>query len=242
MIDYLNDRQSAPTAGCSDKSGSIRRIRKPCTSSACRSADPRRRQDVRAIRAGIHGDHHGLWIDPANPNIIYSSNDGGFYQTADAGKSWRFAVAAGGAQFYNVEIDRARRPGPTARFRTSAAGAVGRTSIAADAARSAVALNPRPAARARNHAIDPTNPKSCIRTVSTATSAALIFSRRARGGRGRGSRHDDPAGGSRRPSSAPSGWRLSSFRRTTTASCMRAIRSCSGREIAATAGKKSATI
>ena len=54
---------------------------------------------------GMHGDHHGLWIDPANPAILYNANDGGFYQSADAGKTWKFAVTAGGAQFYNVTVD-----------------------------------------------------------------------------------------------------------------------------------------
>ncbi|HET7616864.1 MAG TPA: hypothetical protein VFK20_00035 [Vicinamibacterales bacterium] len=54
---------------------------------------------------GMHGDHHGLWIDPKNPAVIYNVNDGGFYMTADAGKTWTFAVAAGGAQFYNVALD-----------------------------------------------------------------------------------------------------------------------------------------
>jgi photosystem II stability/assembly factor-like uncharacterized protein len=53
----------------------------------------------------IHGDHHGMWIDPANTNIIYNSNDGGFYQSADGGKNWKFAVGAGGSQFYNVALD-----------------------------------------------------------------------------------------------------------------------------------------
>jgi photosystem II stability/assembly factor-like uncharacterized protein len=53
----------------------------------------------------IHSDHHGLWIDPENPQVIYSANDGGFYSTADAGKTWKFAVSAGGAQFYNVVVD-----------------------------------------------------------------------------------------------------------------------------------------
>lgn len=54
---------------------------------------------------GMHGDHHGLWIDPKNPAILYNANDGGFYQSADAGKTWKFAVSAGGAQFYNVTVD-----------------------------------------------------------------------------------------------------------------------------------------
>jgi photosystem II stability/assembly factor-like uncharacterized protein len=54
---------------------------------------------------GMHGDHHGLWIDPKNPAVLYNANDGGFYQSEDGGKKWKFAVAAGGAQFYNVTLD-----------------------------------------------------------------------------------------------------------------------------------------
>ncbi|MBA3639579.1 MAG: hypothetical protein H0W53_09900 [Acidobacteria bacterium] len=58
----------------------------------------------------IHSDHHGLWIDPKNTQIIYSANDGGFYSTEDAGKTWKFAVSAGGAQFYNVAVDQSTPP------------------------------------------------------------------------------------------------------------------------------------
>ena len=54
---------------------------------------------------GMHSDHHGLWIDPKNPAVVYNANDGGFYATADGGKTWKFASAAGGAQFYNVVVD-----------------------------------------------------------------------------------------------------------------------------------------
>jgi len=53
----------------------------------------------------IHSDHHGLWIDPKNTQVIYSANDGGFYSSEDRGKTWKFAVSAGGAQFYNVVVD-----------------------------------------------------------------------------------------------------------------------------------------
>jgi hypothetical protein len=53
----------------------------------------------------MHGDHHGLWIDPRNPSLIYNANDGGFYWSEDAGKGWKFAVSAAGAQFYNVTLD-----------------------------------------------------------------------------------------------------------------------------------------
>jgi photosystem II stability/assembly factor-like uncharacterized protein len=54
---------------------------------------------------GVHGDHHGMWIDPADPNIIYNANDGGFYWTTDGGKTFKFAESAAGAQFYNVTLD-----------------------------------------------------------------------------------------------------------------------------------------
>jgi photosystem II stability/assembly factor-like uncharacterized protein len=54
---------------------------------------------------GMHGDHHGLWIDPANPAILYNANDGGVYRSSDAGKSWTYDASAGGVQFYNVTLD-----------------------------------------------------------------------------------------------------------------------------------------
>ena len=54
---------------------------------------------------GMHGDHHGLWIDPKKPSTLYNANDGGFYSSEDSGKTWKFAVSAGGAQFYNVTLD-----------------------------------------------------------------------------------------------------------------------------------------
>ena len=52
-------------------------------------ATPARRS--RRLR-GMHGDHHGLWIDPKNPSTLYNANDGGFYSSEDAGKTWKFAV------------------------------------------------------------------------------------------------------------------------------------------------------
>jgi photosystem II stability/assembly factor-like uncharacterized protein len=54
---------------------------------------------------GTHGDHHGLWIDPQRPTTLYSANDGGFYTSDDAGKTWKYLTAAGGTQFYNVVLD-----------------------------------------------------------------------------------------------------------------------------------------
>jgi photosystem II stability/assembly factor-like uncharacterized protein len=54
---------------------------------------------------GTHGDHHGLWIDPAKAGTLYSANDGGFYLSDDAGETWKYATAAGGTQVYNVVLD-----------------------------------------------------------------------------------------------------------------------------------------
>jgi photosystem II stability/assembly factor-like uncharacterized protein len=54
---------------------------------------------------GMHGDHHGLWIDPQKASTLYNANDGGFYWSEDSGQTWKFAVSAGGAQFYNVTLD-----------------------------------------------------------------------------------------------------------------------------------------
>ena len=73
---------------------------------------------------GMHGDHHGLWIDPKDSSVIYNVDDGGFYQSADAGKTWKFAVSAGGCA---VLQRRGRHQhaglGVQARSRTSAADA-----------------------------------------------------------------------------------------------------------------------
>ena len=54
---------------------------------------------------GMHGDHHGLWIDPKNPTVLINANDGGIYLSQDAGKTWNYAARAGGVQFYNVTLD-----------------------------------------------------------------------------------------------------------------------------------------
>jgi photosystem II stability/assembly factor-like uncharacterized protein len=54
---------------------------------------------------GMHGDHHGLWIDPKNPSLLVNANDGGIYLSQDAGKTWSYAPRAGGVQFYNVTLD-----------------------------------------------------------------------------------------------------------------------------------------
>jgi len=52
-----------------------------------------------------HGDHHGLWIDPTNPQRIMNSNDGGVTISVDGGKTWTQQNNQPTAQFYHVATD-----------------------------------------------------------------------------------------------------------------------------------------
>jgi photosystem II stability/assembly factor-like uncharacterized protein len=52
-----------------------------------------------------HGDHHGLWIDPDNPQRLINGNDGGVTISLDAGKSWTRQDNQPTAQFYHVATD-----------------------------------------------------------------------------------------------------------------------------------------
>jgi photosystem II stability/assembly factor-like uncharacterized protein len=58
------------------------------------------------VRGCHHGDHHDIWIDPANPDRMIDSNDGGLDITADGGKTW-FAPPLPITQFYHVAVDNA---------------------------------------------------------------------------------------------------------------------------------------
>ena len=107
---------------------------------------------------GMHGDHHGLWIDPANASILYNANDGGFYQSEDAGKTWTFAVAAGGSQFYNVTLDTSS---PVWAYGSIQDHGSRRGRIDISKGRGAVApvaFENAPGGEGTNHAVDPTNP------------------------------------------------------------------------------------
>ena len=52
-----------------------------------------------------HGDHHGLWIDPENPNRIGNVSDGGASISTDGGKTWTTENNQPTAQFYHVAVD-----------------------------------------------------------------------------------------------------------------------------------------
>lgn len=55
---------------------------------------------------GMHGDHHGLWIDPNNSNYLVNVNDGGIVVSYDSGKNWKqFTNNLPVAQFFNLNYD-----------------------------------------------------------------------------------------------------------------------------------------
>jgi photosystem II stability/assembly factor-like uncharacterized protein len=58
------------------------------------------------IAEDVHGDHHGLWIDPSDSNYLINVNDGGANVSYDGGKNWRsFQAGIPATQFYNIAYD-----------------------------------------------------------------------------------------------------------------------------------------
>ena len=105
----------------------------------------------------VHSDHHGLWIDPKNTSVMYNANDGGFYSTGDAGKTWKFAVAAGGAQFYNLVVDQSTPPWIYGSIQDIGSRR-GRLQMNQSRAFEAVDFEGAPGGEGSHHAVDPTNP------------------------------------------------------------------------------------
>ena len=54
---------------------------------------------------GTHGDFHDLWINPDNPKVMISGNDGGGAVTFNGGKSWSTQMNQPTAEFYRVAVD-----------------------------------------------------------------------------------------------------------------------------------------
>jgi photosystem II stability/assembly factor-like uncharacterized protein len=54
-----------------------------------------------------HGDHHDLWIDPADGNRMIVADDGGAQTSFDGGKTWSTMNNQPTAQFYRVSTDNA---------------------------------------------------------------------------------------------------------------------------------------
>ncbi len=84
-------------------------------------ADPRSAEGVYILNTGMyrsidggkafrpirvpHGDNHGLWIDPNDPDRMIESNDGGANVSTNAGTSWTTQGNQPTAQFYHVVAD-----------------------------------------------------------------------------------------------------------------------------------------
>jgi photosystem II stability/assembly factor-like uncharacterized protein len=84
-------------------------------------ADPKHADTVYALNTGMfkstdggktfnlvsarHGDHHALWIDPANPDRLIDGSDGGAIISFDGGQKWTQANNQPTAQFYHVSVD-----------------------------------------------------------------------------------------------------------------------------------------
>ena len=52
-----------------------------------------------------HGDHHDLWIDPADPERMIEGNDGGATVSFNGGRSWSTLMNQPTAQLYHVTTD-----------------------------------------------------------------------------------------------------------------------------------------
>ena len=108
---------------------------------------------------GMHGDHHGLWIDPANSDYLVNVNDGGVSVSYDGGRNWRsWTREIHAAQFFDVALDMAEpfHVYGSVQDQGSMRGVVdlsrGRNRIPA------VEFERAPGGEGSRHAVDPENP------------------------------------------------------------------------------------
>ena len=59
---------------------------------------------IKSVKGIHHGDHHDVWIDPANPRRMIGANDGGVDVSTDGGATW-YAPMLPISQFYHVAAD-----------------------------------------------------------------------------------------------------------------------------------------
>jgi photosystem II stability/assembly factor-like uncharacterized protein len=55
--------------------------------------------------SNVHPDHHALWINPRDPNMMVIGTDGGVYQSFDKAQRWRYLNVLPVSQFYHVAYD-----------------------------------------------------------------------------------------------------------------------------------------
>jgi photosystem II stability/assembly factor-like uncharacterized protein len=108
---------------------------------------------------GMHGDHHGLWIDPENSDYIVNVNDGGIVISYDKGNTWRqYLDNLPVCQFFNVnyDMDEPFRVYGSMQDHGSFRAVVTRE----DSGKGfrAVEFERAPGGEGSNHAIDPTDP------------------------------------------------------------------------------------
>lgn len=58
-----------------------------------------------AENQSVHVDHHAMWIDPDDPAHLLLGNDGGLYESHDAGENFIHHNVASVGQFYTVAVD-----------------------------------------------------------------------------------------------------------------------------------------
>jgi photosystem II stability/assembly factor-like uncharacterized protein len=54
---------------------------------------------------GLHPDHHTMWINPKDGNVLIEGNDGGVGMSFDRGETWRFVSNLPLGQFYHIAVD-----------------------------------------------------------------------------------------------------------------------------------------
>ena len=120
----------------------------------------------RSIGRNVHGDHHGLWIDPDNSGYMVNVNDGGLAISYDKGKTWRtFSQNLPVCQFFNIayDMDTPFRVYGSMQDHGSFRGQVLRKKDRQGNVLEgfqAVEFERAPGGEGSNHAIDPTNPNA----------------------------------------------------------------------------------
>ncbi|MFO7616054.1 MAG: hypothetical protein R6V75_02255 [Bacteroidales bacterium] len=108
---------------------------------------------------GMHADHHGLWVDPANPSYLVNCNDGGIVISYDRGINWmQNTDNLPAVQFFTINYDMGEpfKVYGSVQDHGSYSGVIdlsrGRDRIPA------VRFSSAPGGEGSNHAIDPRDP------------------------------------------------------------------------------------